>query len=275
MEVSKFFDNFFYSATVEFMKRNILRLMLISSSVFILSGCNLSDKIQATVINRDTNREETSYVPTDVSDFENKAYEDDEGNLLNFRLLRPLEPEEGKSYPTVVVFPDGPNDQALDNLFSDTEFRTNKQMYVVIPELLPTSTDEELYLLAGLLDELDLYYQNLNYEKIYLFGNRSGVATGANYLGSNSDFIAASVFLVSRLSNINLSPQQIKKISNQPSWIFGFDGDVNSGAPGGNLQIQLRPQNTALKATFYPGTPEEALARTFANELMWKWLFTK
>lgn len=86
--------------------------------------------------------------------FESKAFRNTEGDILRYRLLRPIGANSSIRFPLVVVL----GDQAVEHLQDDT-FRTVYPAYVVVPEF--SSAEDLIQLLLQLEAFLPLEEQGL------------------------------------------------------------------------------------------------------------------
>ncbi len=258
-------------------------------SAFLL-GILLVGLTSETVLAQDTKR------VTDPNKlFEPRSYADQNGNVLNYRLLKPLDYDPTEKYP-LVVFLHGAGERGEDNLaqlkhgmrdFCEPARREKMKCYVLAPQCpknqkwanvdwtqdhiaLPDSISISLRLVFEVLDSM-VEDAAIDKNRIYITGLSMGGYGTWDAIYRRPDFFAAALPICG-----GADPKTAETIKHIPIWCFHGDKDRAVRVQFSRDMIDaLEKAEGEPKYTEYPGVGHDSWTRTYANPEVHEWLFSQ
>jgi predicted peptidase len=236
-----------------------------------------------------------------AKDFEAREFTGADGNVLRYRLLKPLddgknagetgEVDAKKKYP-LVLFLHGAGERGDDNLrqlvhggrnFADEAMRRRYSAFVVAPQC-PADKTWAPFRLGGRSDEpqapLQLSFELLealqkefpiDANRIYGMGLSMGGYGTWDILRRKPDLLAAAVPICG-----GASPDGVAAFHSTPIWVFHGDADPAVSVDlSRNMVKALQEAGGRPIYTEYPGVGHDSWTQTFDNRLMWDWLFAQ
>lgn len=227
--------------------------------------------------------------------FEPRSYADQDGNVLNYRLLKPLEYDPTEKYP-LVLFLHGAGERGDDNAaqlkhgmqdFCEPGRREKMKCYVLAPQCpknqkwadvdwtqdhvaLPDSISTSLRLVFEVLDSM-VEDAAIDKNRIYITGLSMGGYGTWDAIYRRPDFFAAALPICG-----GADPKTAEKIKHIPIWCFHGDKDRAVRVQFSRDMIDaLKKAEGEPKYTEYPGVGHDSWTRTYANPEVHEWLFSK
>lgn len=225
--------------------------------------------------------------------FEPREFADDDGGVLKYRLLKPLDYNPSRKYP-LVIFLHGAGERGADNLVQlkhgmkdlcDPDRRRKNPCYVLAPQCpedqswanidwtqdtihLPEDMSSSLELVFGLVDSM-LADAAIDKNRIYISGLSMGGYGTWDALYRRPNFFAAAVPICG-----GGDPATAEKIKHVPVWCFHGDADRAVKVEfSRNMITALQKAGGQPKYTEYAGVGHNSWSQTYANDELYEWLF--
>ena len=229
--------------------------------------------------------------------FEMYNFTAENGGILPYRLLKPLNYEADKKYP-LVIFLHGSGERGNDNeaqlknaasIFLEEEIREKYPAFVIAPQCpendrwslrkegditerywLSEEPSESMKLLLELIETMKESY-NIDEKRLYATGLSMGGQGTYDLLLRNPDTFAAAVVVCS-FTDI----RKVDALSNTPLWIF--HGEDDDTVPVDNARVMVNALETIgakPRYTEYPETGHNSWDKAFNEEKLFPWLFKK
>ncbi len=227
--------------------------------------------------------------------FEPREYADKNGNVLAYRLLKPLDYDPGNKYP-LVVFLHGAGERGNDNVaqlkhaakdFMNEERRRMYPAYVLMPQCpkdqkwcevdwklethnSPDSPSEPLRLVKELIDVM-VESAGIDDTRIYITGLSMGGFGTWDAIARYENFFAAAVPICGG-ADLKTAP----KISSLPIWAFHGETDPTVKVSRTRSMVNaLRELRSTIQYTEYPGVGHDSWSETYKNPELYAWLFAQ
>lgn len=225
--------------------------------------------------------------------FEAREYADQDGNVLRYRLLKPVEFDPAERYP-LVIFLHGSGERGEDNRaqlkhgaveFCQPERRQQFPCYVLAPQCPAgmkwanyEKRDEGIQMLDEPSPQLRLLMElvqamlddsAIDKNRVYLTGLSMGGYGSWDALARWPEFFAAAVPICGGGDTKTAS-----RFSHVPVWCFHGDQDTSVPVEYSRSMIQaLQSAAGTPKYTEYPGVGHDSWTETYQNEALYQWLF--
>ncbi len=227
--------------------------------------------------------------------FEPREYSDASGNVLRYRLLKPVGFEPTEQYP-LVVFLHGAGERGGDNSaqlkhgmsdFCDPDRRSRFPCYVLAPQCpteqrwadvdwnqdsvrLPGSISVNLRLVLEVVDRM-LEDAAIDKSRIYITGLSMGGYGTWDALYRRPDLFAAAMPICG-----GGDPITADKIKHVPVWCFHGDADrVVRVEFSRDMVAALKEAGGSPRYTEYAGVGHNSWSQTYANAEVYEWLFSQ
>ncbi|UZR94282.1 prolyl oligopeptidase family serine peptidase [Chondrinema litorale] len=229
--------------------------------------------------------------------FETDSFTSENGGILPYRLLKPLEYDADKKYP-LVIFLHGSGERGEDNssqlknaasVFLDEEIREKYPAFVLAPQcpendrwslhhegditekyFLSEEPSETMKLLMELIQSTQESY-NIDEKRLYVTGLSMGGQGVYDLLLRNSDTFAAAVVVCS-FTDI----RKAGALVDTPIWIF--HGEDDNVVPVDNARVMVNTLDVLgakPRYTEYTATGHNSWDKAFSEEKLFPWLFKK
>ncbi len=258
--------------------KDALQILLIG-----LVGCMVSEKM-------------TTANETDVARqrFEVRVFKTEHGSLP-YRLLRPQDWDERRSYP-LVIFYHGAGERGDDNVktlvhgmndFASDDIMDKYPCFVVAPQCpegvqwvdtpwsadahtMPEKPTEPMRLSLELITSLQSEF-SIDENRLYVTGLSMGGFGAWDAVQRQTNRFAAAVPICG-----GGDPAFARKLSHLPVWAFHGAADTAVKPKRSRDMIAaLKAAGGSPKYTEYPGVGHNAWAATYANREMYAWLFAQ
>jgi len=225
--------------------------------------------------------------------FEPRQFSDPDGNVLQYRLMKPIDFDPEKKYP-LVIFLHGAGERGSDNVsqlkhgtreFSSETNRIKYPAYVLAPQCpkdhkwvevdwsaprseMPEDPGVTMSLLKGLIDAM-LESSNVDPSRVYITGLSMGGYGTWDAIARYEDVFAAAAPVCG-----GGDPKTVSRFAKLPLWCF--HGEKDSVVQ----PIRSREMIDAMKAigssplyTEYPGVQHDSWTETYENPEFHRWLF--
>ncbi len=227
--------------------------------------------------------------------FEPRAYADKDGNVLAYRLLKPIDYDPGTKYP-LVVFLHGAGERGDDNLaqlkhaakdFANEERRRMYPAYVLFPQCpkdlrwcevdwkleshnFPESPSEPLRLVKELIDVM-IDSAGVDETRVYITGLSMGGFGTWDAIARYENLFAAAAPVCG-----GADLKTADKLSRLPIWTFHGDNDQTVKVSRSRTMVAaLRELRSTIQYTEYPGVPHDSWTETYKNPELYAWLFAQ
>lgn len=233
--------------------------------------------------------------PEAVERFQPRTYEGPTGLKISYRLLVPATQDEGQSYP-LVLFLHGAGERGDDNtvqlvhgmadLCSD-EMMARHPAFVMAPQCpterrwsevdwsAPSSTlpDEPSDAMAATIEALDALCDEfpIDQSRIYITGLSMGGYGTWDALARYPGKFAAAIPICG-----GGDPAQAEHMLDTPIWVF--HGDEDTAVPVGRSREMVEALielGASPIYTEYEGVGHNSWTETYANRVVWDWLFAQ
>ncbi len=243
---------------------------------------------------------ESRYVPTMINKegedvFEKYTFRNENGDILKFRLLKPMHYDKNKSYP-LVLFLHGVYQRGADNirqtediedLFLNPENREKYPCFVIAPQcplesywanterkegvrVLKISPSSPIVLTLALMEEMIEIY-SIDTNRLYITGLSMGSFGTFDVLMRNPDLFAAAIPICG--GGITSHAQLITHI---PMWIFhGTNDKIIDVEYSRNMVAALKEKNGSPFYTEYPDTGHDSWIKAYSEPELLEWLFAQ
>lgn len=270
-----------------------LSLSLAIATTMSLTNLGISQEADA---NQNKPTANASGEPIDVSKlFEAREYTGQNGQSLKYRLLKPINYEEGKKYP-LVLFLHGAGERGDDNTkqlvhgakdFAEEGRRKEFPAFIVAPQCptgkrwsevdwskdsstLPESPSDAMALVKELLDEM-IDNSQVDTNRIYITGLSMGGYGTWDAIARYPNFFAAAIPICG-----GGDPGTVERFKSTPIWCFHGDEDQAVKVTRSREMVDaLKKINGDVKYTEYPGVGHNSWTVTYANPEIYTWLFSK
>lgn len=227
--------------------------------------------------------------------FEPREYADSEGNVLRYRLLKPLDYDPNERYP-LVIFLHGAGERGDDNTaqlkhgmpdFCEPERREKNKCYVLAPQCpknekwadidwskdsisVPKKISTNLRLVFEVVDKM-LADAAIDKNRVYITGLSMGGYGTWDAIYRRPNFFAAAAPVCG-----GGDPATAEKIKDLAIWNFHGDQDraVNVDLSR-NMIAALKKAGGEPKYTEYPGVGHDSWTATYENDAVHEWLFSQ
>jgi len=225
--------------------------------------------------------------------FEPRQFSDSDGNILHYRLMKPIGFNPETKYP-LVVFLHGAGERGSDNVaqlkhgmrdFSSEENRKKYPAYVLAPQCpndhkwveldwsaprsdMPEDPGITMFLLKGLIDAM-LETSNVDESRVYVTGlSMGGYGTWDAIARFENVFAAAAPVCGGG------DPKTVGRFAKLPLWCFHGEKDPAVPVTRSREMIDaLKAIGASVKYTEYPGVQHDSWTATYKNPEFHKWLF--
>lgn len=233
--------------------------------------------------------------PSPAAMFEPREFGDEHGNVLKYRLLKPVGYDPSEKYP-LVIFLHGAGERGDDNVaqlkhgmsdFCDPDLRERFPCYVLAPQCpreqkwadidwskkelhVPAEISTPMSLVFEVVDQM-LQDAALDKNRIYLTGLSMGGYGTWDCLHRRPNFFAAAIPICG-----GVSTDVAEQIKHVPVWCFhGGDDKVVPADYSRNIIASLRKAGGEPKYTEYEGVGHDSWSATYANPEIYDWLFSQ
>lgn len=227
--------------------------------------------------------------------FEPREFADQDGNVLPYRLLKPIDYQFGKKYP-LIIFLHGAGERGDDNAaqlkhaakdFADEDRRREYPAYIVMPQCpkdcrwvevdwkldahdIPAEPSKPMKLVKELLDTM-LETAGIDETRVYITGLSMGGFGAWDALARYPDYFAAAAPVCG-----GADPKTIEKYSELPIWTFhGVKDTVVKVSRSRSMVDALRAAGSDIRYTEYPEAPHDCWTETYKNPELYAWLFAQ
>ena len=223
--------------------------------------------------------------------YEKRSFEDEDGQKLLYRLLKPPSLDKGKKYPVLVCL-HGSGGRGKDNRKNLSGTRASQVIanpkmvkkfpcFTFVPQCPPegswSSRREKdgrqdyapvaLAALDALLKEFD---EVADSRRIYVTGQSMGGIGTYNMLSSRPGFFAAGAPVCG-----GWKLEDVPKLARTPIWIFhGANDRVVPTKYSRDLNAALKQARAVVKYTEYPGVSHNSWTKAYDDPELWEWLFS-
>jgi len=226
--------------------------------------------------------------------FSKELYISGQNDTLQYRLLSPQDPKEGKEYP-LVLFLHGSGERGSDNhrqlIWGADMFVTKRNLrkfpaYVIAPQCpedlrwvevhwalethrLPEQPSKTMALVMELLDEFQEDY-HVDAHRIYVTGLSMGGYGTWDLIARIPDHIAAAAPICG-----GGDETQAEKLADMPIWVFHGKQDpvVPVYRSRNMVEAVKKAGSRKIKYTEYPETGHGAWKPAYANRRLLRWMF--
>ena len=232
------------------------------------------------------------------SAFQFKTWEKD-GHVLPYRLYTPPHPEPGKKYPLVIFF-HGAGERGLDNRYQFFRFHDvvpfweKYPCFVIAPQCPPKAGDrdgESVWVQAGFSDasstmeatppwpmrlamealDQTIAENSIDTHRIYVTGLSMGGFATWDLLQRRPTQFAAAIPICG-----GADLHYADKLTQIPLWVFhGSADDIVQPRRSRDMVAAIRAAGGHPIYTEYPGGTHDVWSRTYADPLVWDWLFAQ
>lgn len=277
----------------------------LSQLTSFLAGCQIAlcmiapcsaqqpEQIQAPEVTASTSKPEVNPKPTEL--FEPREYGDDKGNILKYRLLKPIDYDPSEKYP-LVIFLHGAGERGNDNIaqlkhgmqdFCDPARRAEFPCYVLAPQCpkdqkwadidwnrrelhVPEQVSTPMSLVFEVADRM-LEDAAIDKNRIYITGLSMGGYGTWDCLHRRPDFFAAAIPICG-----GVSTEVANQIKHIPIWCFHGSADKVVPADYSRAIVKsLRQVGGTPQYTEYEGVGHNSWSATYANPEIYAWLFSQ
>lgn len=226
--------------------------------------------------------------------FEPREYADEAGNVLTYRLLKPLDYDPSRKYP-LVVFLHGAGERGDDNRaqlkhgmadFCQASRRERDPCYVLAPQCpseqkwtdvdwtkdsikLPAESSRSLQLVFAVIDSM-LADAAIDKNRIYITGLSMGGYGTWDALARRPDFFAAAAPICGGADTA--TAESLRHI---PIWCFHGDQDKTVNVQYSRDMIAaLKQAGGDPRYTEYPGVGHNSWSQAYSNDELYTWLFS-
>lgn len=227
--------------------------------------------------------------------FEPREYADEDGHVLRYRLLKPLEYDPTEQYP-LVIFLHGAGERGDDNSaqlkhgmgeFCKPERRAQHKCYVLAPQCprnekwadvdwsqatveLPEKISTNQKLVFEVVDSM-LKDAAIDKNRVYITGLSMGGYGTWDALYRRPDFFAAAIPICG-----GGDPVTAEKFPHVPLWCFHGDQDRAVKVEfSRDMVAALKKAGGEPRYTEYKGIGHDSWTQTYANQEVHDWLFSK
>ncbi len=227
--------------------------------------------------------------------FEPREFAGENGDVLKYRLLKPLDFDPLAKYP-LVVFLHGAGERGDDNTaqlkhcmmeFCKPERRQKFACYVLAPQCpkeekwtdidwsasqpeYPKQISRSLELTMSVVDTM-LADAAIDKHRVYFAGLSMGGYGTWDALGRRPELIAAAIPICGGGNTAN-----VESFKHIPIWCFHGDDDRAVNVEKSRTMIAaLKAAGGQPRYTEYPGVQHDSWTQTFANEATFEWLFSQ
>ena len=233
--------------------------------------------------------------PSPAALFEPREYGGEDGKVLRYRLLKPLDFDPTEKYP-LVIFLHGAGERGDDNVaqlkhgmkdFCDPSRREKYRCYVLAPQCPKNArwadidwSKKEMHIPAETSDSMKLVFEvvdrmvadaAIDKNRIYVTGLSMGGYGTWDCLYRRPDFFAAALPICG-----GVSTEVAESIKHVPVWCFhGADDKVVTVDYSRDMIASLKAAGGTPKYTEYPGVGHDSWSTTYANPQIYEWLFSQ
>ncbi len=217
------------------------------------------------------------------------------GELLNYRLLKPLDYDPAEHYP-LIVFLHGAGERGADNtsqlkhgmkVLCSAEIRQEFPCYVLAPQCptdqrwaevdwsireveMPEKTSVPLALTFELIDQM-IEHAAIDPSRIYLTGLSMGGYGTWDAISRRPHFFAAAVPICG-----GGDPRVAETLTKTPIWCFhGAADKVVVVGKSRDMVDAIKKHGGEPKYTEYPGVGHNSWTATYKNDELYQWLFSQ
>ncbi len=225
--------------------------------------------------------------------FEPREYADDQGNVLKYRLMKPLDYKPSQKYP-VVLFLHGAGERGNDNAaqlkhgmkeFTAESRRREYPCYVIAPQCptekkwvevdwsasshqAPVEASVSLRLSIEVIRSM-IESSGVDRTRIYITGLSMGGYGTWDAVARYPDLFAAAVPICG-----GGDPSTIEKMLKTPIWAFhGGKDKVVLPQRSREMIDGLKKAGADPKYTEYPDAGHDSWTETYANPELYRWMF--
>lgn len=230
-----------------------------------------------------------------VDRFEAREYVSPKGGKLPYRMLRPKNYDESKSYP-LVLFYHGAGERGSDNSrqlvhgmadFASDRARDKYPCFVIAPQcpeavqwvdtpwtaeahIMPAKPTEPMRLSLELTEALAKEF-SIDKQRLYVTGLSMGGFGVWDAMQRRPDLFAAAISICGG-GDLNLA----KQIAHIPVWAFhGADDPAVKPKRSRDMIAALKAAGGNPRYTEYPNTGHNSWTATYANREVHEWLFAQ
>ncbi len=221
--------------------------------------------------------------------YEKRSFEDEDGQKLLYRLLKPPSLEKGKKYPVLVCL-HGSGGRGKDNRKNLSGTRASQVIanpkmvkkfpcFAFVPQCPPEGSwsprrgESQDYIPVALavLDALMKEFEEaIDPGRIYVTGQSMGGAGTYNMLSSRPGFFAAGAPVCG-----GWKLEDAPKLARSPIWIFhGANDRIVPTKYSRELHVALKQARAVVKYTEYPGVGHNSWTKAYADPELWGWMFS-
>ena len=223
--------------------------------------------------------------------YEKRSFEDEDGQKLLYRLLKPPSLEKGKKYPVLVCL-HGSGGRGEDNRKNLSGTRASQVIanpkmvkkfpcFAFVPQCPPEGSwssrrekegrqDYIPVALAALDALLNEFEKVVDPRRIYVTGQSMGGAGTYNMLSSRPGFFAAGAPVCG-----GWKLEDAPKLARSPIWIFhGANDRIVPTKYSRELHVALKQARAVVKYTEYPGVGHNSWTKAYADPEFWDWMFS-
>ncbi|MBO94951.1 MAG: phospholipase [Opitutales bacterium] len=221
--------------------------------------------------------------------YEKRSFEDEDGQKLLYRLLKPPSLEKGKKYPVLVCL-HGSGGRGKDNRKNLSGTRASQVIanpkmvkkfpcFAFVPQCPPEGSwsprrgENQDYIPVALavLDALMKEFEEaIDPGRIYVTGQSMGGAGTYNMLSSRPGFFAAGAPVCG-----GWKLEDAPKLARSPIWIFhGANDRIVPTKYSRELHVALKQARAVVKYTEYPGVGHNSWTKAYADPEFWDWMFS-
>ena len=230
-----------------------------------------------------------------LSLFEPREYSSGEGQVLKYRLMKPIDYQPSKKYP-LVIFLHGAGERGDDNQvqlkhgmkdFADPERRKKFACFVIAPQCpqeqrwsdvdwsarthaIPENASPSMKMVMEVVDTM-IESSGVDRTRIYLTGLSMGGYGTWDAIARYPGKFAAAVPICG-----GGDPNSVDRIGNLPIWAFHGDKDtVVIPERSRDMIDALKKAGVTPKYTEYPGVGHDSWTATYSNPELYEWLFAQ
>lgn len=227
--------------------------------------------------------------------FESREYVGENGESLNYRLLKPADFDPNKKYP-LVIFLHGAGERGSDNAaqlkhcmaqFCTPEHRQKYPCYVLAPQcpkdqkwadidwssetsVFPQEISRSLGLTFEVVDSM-LADSAISKSRVYITGLSMGGYGTWDALARRPELFAAAIPVCG-----GGDVETVSAFKDIPVWCFhGADDKAVQVEKSRTMVAALKAAGGEPRYTEYPGVGHDSWTQTFANEETFQWLFAQ
>jgi predicted peptidase len=227
--------------------------------------------------------------------YEPREFVGSNGVPLKYRLIKPLNYQQGKKYP-LVLFLHGAGERGSDNSitlkhaakdFLDPERRAEFPAYVLIPQCpkdkkwsevdwsketsqIPENPSDSMQSIKELLDDM-IENGGVDRNRVYITGLSMGGYGTWDAIARYPNFFAAAAPICG-----GGDPKTVKQFQSLPIWCFhGAKDSVVKVGRSREMIEALQAIGSKVKYTEYPDADHDSWTATYSNPELYNWLFAQ